>query len=358
MTVLEMHIDFDQSLQQVASNRTTKFLSEEKDWKLNKAMDRFIKLKLKMKLDTQGRPTGGFEVAQMDADAIRTLIVASYDMVPYIIAEDPRRYRCFLPPNYSYLLSDWSHTINLCNGTTSQVAPQIVTETMNITALRQERSSNVNPKFYAAMQIQLGGSVVSIPNDLPYGNSFTGFDAKEDISFLRLYISKLGGWYWERFDDNYWPSYYIFPTTSIQGILPPFINVDGTVTQVLKTKSYPVMHHGGNGNYYDNRLSATDNISGMNSTEYVKSSYYSPISELAHGILYIYKDDSFIVTNVGISYIRKPQPISLYLNTDCELPEEFHRAIVDLAVEDTLADLQSPQGFQMKAGENDRRLLF
>lgn len=352
-----MHIDFDQSLQQVSSNRTTKFQPEEKDWRLNKALDRFIKAKMKPRVDNRGVPTGGFEVNQLDADAIRSLIVSSYDLVPYI---DPttNRYRCFLPPDYSYLLSDWSHTINLCSGTPSVKTPLVIAETMNITALRQERSSAPSPKYYASVQVQLGGNVISIPNDLPYGNNYKGYDSVEDISFLRPMISKLGQWYWERFDGNYWPSYYIFASTSVQGLLPPQINVDSIITQKIITKSYTVNRHGGSGSYYDNRLSATDNISGMNSTEYVKTSYYSPISELSNGILYIYKDDSFIVTDVGISYIRKPQPMSLYLNTDCELPEEFHRIIVDLAVEDTQADLQSPQGFQTKVAENDRRLLI
>lgn len=348
-----MHIDFEQGSQQVAANKTLKYQPEEIDWILNKIMNRFVQSKLKPKVDEKtGRATGGFEVSQLDADAIRTIIVSSYDLVPYI-DQDQRRYRCFLPPDYSYLLSDWSYTTILCGD-----IPQIITENMGITALRQELTSLTIPKFYKNLQIQLGTGLVSIPSDLPYGNSFAGFDDTKDMAFLRLFIQLQGKWYWERFDNIYFPSYYINATTQPQGSLPPFITVDGVTTQVTKVKSYQVTRHKGTGKYFDNRLSATDDISGMNSTEFIKSSYYSPISELSNGILYIYNDPSFIVSSVGISYIRKPQPISLYLNTDCELPEEFHRTICDLAVEYVKNTLENTQGTQLKGVDIERRVTL
>lgn len=352
MVVKEMHIDFEQGTQQVAANKTLKWQPEEIDWILNKQMNRFIQMKLKPKLSERGVPTGGFEVQQLDADAIRTIIVSSYDLVPYI-DQDSRRYRCFLPPDYSYLLSDWSYTTLLCGDT-----PKLLTETMYITALRQDRSIAQQPKYYQNIQVQLGPNVVSIPSDLPYGNSFGGFDAVDDIFTVRPYIQLQGHWYWERFDNLYYPSYYIYPTTNPQGSLSPFVNVDGNITQITKTKTYPVTRHNSIGTYYDNRLSATDDISGMNSTEFIKSSYYSPISELSNGILYIYNDSSFIVSSVGISYIRKPQPISLYLNTDCELPEEFHRTICDLAIEYAKNTLENPQGTQLKGADIERRVTL
>lgn len=352
MTINEFHIDFNQSYNQVASNKSLKFLPEEIDWMLNKGQDRFIKLKMKPKIDERGRPSGGFEVSQLDADAIRTLIVSSYDLVPYI-DQDNRRYRCFLPPDYSYLLSDWSYTTLLCGK-----IPKVTTETMFITALRQDQSTLLVPKYYGNMQVQLGGKVVTIPNDLPYGNKYSGFDSLTDVSFIRPFISLAGQWYWERFDGNYYPSYYINATTSPQGSLPPFIQVDGVTTMNTKTKSYSVTRHSDIGSYYDNRLSATDNISGMNSTEFIKASYYSPISELSNGILYVYFDSSYTVSNVGISYIRKPQPISLYLNTDCELPEEFHRTIVDLAVEYAKGRVENFQGYQQTKADNDNRVVI
>jgi hypothetical protein len=229
---------------------------------------------------------------------------------------------------------------------------------MYITALRQQLSGKTLAPYYTNIQAQLGTSLVSIPNDLPYGNTYNGYDSIRDIDFIRKYISLAGKWYWERFDSFYYPSFYINATTNPQGSLPPSINVDGSSSFVTKTSSYPLVSHGGTGKYYDNRLSATDNISGLNSTAFLKSSYYSPISELSNGVLYVYNDISFTVSTVGISYVRKPQPISLYLNTNCELPEEFHQNICDLAVEYVKGRLNDLPGYQQTRADNDARVMI
>lgn len=352
MTDFEMQIDFMQAMQQVAANKTLKYLPEEIDWIFNKMMDRFIKLKLKPKIDEHGQPTGGFEVSQLDADAIRTLIVSSYDLIPYI-DQDGRRYKCFLPPDYSYLLSDWSYTTLLCG-----TKPSATSETLFVRRLRQDYSGLTAPKYYASIHIQFGDKEVAIPTDLPYGNEYKGYDDKRNISFIRPLISLLGNWYWERFDSFYYPGFYLQTGTSNAVKFNSNIVIDGASFTNAGFDTINVSKHLGTGKYYDNRLSATDNISGMNSTEFIKSSYYSPISELSNGILYVYNDESFIVSSVGISYIRKPRPISLYLNTDCELPEEFHRTIVDMAVEYAKGTLENIQGYQQKAADNDKRVVI
>lgn len=354
MTTKEMHIDFNLKYDQVAANKSLKFEEEEVDWLLTTSQGRFIQSKLKPRVDERGVPSGGFEVQQLDADAIRSIIVTSYDLVPYI-DQDGRRYRCFLPPDYAYLLSDWSYTSLLCEGVP---APTIINETMYVTGLRQDKSPLDTPPYYKSLQVQLSGNQVDVPTDLPMFHRYTGYIEQEDVSFLRPWIAAQGHWYWERFDDLYWPYFYVAATTNPQTTIPPYITVDGTTTSTTKLKSYPVRRHKGTGDYYDNRLSATDNISGMNSTEFIKSSYYSPISELARGILYVYNDKSFIVSSVGISYVRKAQPISIVLDTQCELPEEFHPNIVDLAVEATKGITENFQSWQQKVAENDKRVTL
>jgi hypothetical protein len=355
MTASEMHIDFGLKYDQVASAKTLKFEREEIDWLLTTAQNRFIQARLKPKVDERtGKTTGGFEIDQLDADAIRTIIVSSYDLVPYI-DQDGRRYRCFLPPDYSYLLSDWSYTTLLCP---DDPPPTVIKETMYITGLRLEKSQAPSPPYYGNLQISLGGQLVSVPGDLPYFNSYAGYVELQDIAFLRPWLAKQGKWYWEKFDSFNWPYFFLSTTTNNQLNLPPYITIDGFTTTVTKLQSYPVTRHAGTGKYYDNRLSATDNISGMNSTEFVKSAHYSPISELSNGILYVYNDNSFIVSSVGISYVRKAQPISVILDTQCELPEEFHPNIVDLAVELAKGSVGNIPGYQTKVADNDKRVVL
>lgn len=352
MTPLEMHIEFNRGMQQFAANKTLKYLPEEVDWLLNKAMNRFIQSKLKPKMDEKGRPTNGFEVSQIDADAIRSVIVSSKDLVPYV-DQDNRRYRCFLPNDYAFLLSDWSYTKFLCP---DDIVTQ-ATDTLYITGIRQDISILKSPKYYQTLQVQLGNNTVTIPNDLPFLNEYKGYNQVNEIIFLIPYISLKGQWYWEKFDIYNYPGYYISVSTNPQ-MATALVTVDGNTTTNIKTNKYSLIRHTNSGQYYDNRLSASDNISGMNSTEFIKSSYYSPISELADGILYVYNDSSFIVSNVGISYVRKPQPISLYLNTKCELPESFHWNVCDLAIEMGQGDILSEKGYQTKFADNERRVVL
>jgi hypothetical protein len=47
----------------------------------------------------------------------------------------------------------------------------------------------------------------------------------------------------------------------------------------------------------------------------------------------VYRDKSFIVTKLMVDYIRKPRTISLSLDQTCELADNTHPKLIDLAVE-------------------------
>jgi hypothetical protein len=356
MTPKQMHIEVRQGLQQVASNKTFKFLDEELDLILNKMTNRLIKLQLSQKTDPRGKPTGGFEVSQIGADMIRPLIVSSYSMVPYV--KDGRLYQCFLPPDYSFLLSDWSYTKLICD---EDPAPVVTTDSLYLTALRQDISTAAaSPYYVASFKTTLGGRSVEIPADLMADNNWIGLVKKDQVYELTQFIANKGQWYWELFGGQNMPGYYINVSTNSGQTIGAQSTIDGAVNQNIKQQVMTLDSHRTNENtkYYDNRLMASDNISGLNSTEFYKSSYYSPISELAQGILYIYRGTNFIVSEVGISYIRKANPISISLNTKCELPEEFHSTVCDLAVEYIKGRLENYQSWQQTTADNDKRVII
>jgi hypothetical protein len=81
-----------------------------------------------------------------------------------------------------------------------------------------------------------------------------------------------------------------------------------------------------------NRLIKGSARSNVLKSAFAKSSEDSPVSSVDGNLLRAYNDTSFTVNSLIISYIRKPRKISLALNTDCDLPEEFHSQIVDRTV--------------------------
>ena len=347
-----MHIDVEQQVQQISANRSRAYEPEEIDWVLNKMQTRFIQSKMHRRADG----SGGFELDQLDADSIRTLIVPSYDMVPYI--DDDTRYKCLLPPDYSYLLSDWSYTTAQCNYDSggNLIAPSVSSQTLYIKALRQDYDNNANPPFYPTETVTLGGLTIAIPGALPFGNNYTGYNRLEDVSNLVPFICSKGGYYWQRFENLYYPGYYIAIGTTDTG--SPELTIASSPFSNIQDSTQTYDYHPGTGKYYDKRLTASNRISGLNSTAFYKSSYYSPVSELGNNILYVYKDSSFTVNKVSISYVRKPLPISISLNTDSDLPEEFHQQICDLSVEYILSTIKDVQGAQLKANDNKTRVVL
>lgn len=358
MTISDMHIEVQFQVQKLGSNRVRKYQTEEIDSVLNKMQNRFIQSKLKLRPET-----GGFELSQIDADSIRTLIVPSYEITPYI--DDNTRYKCILPHDYSYLLSDWSYTVQQCdrdaNG--NLVPPQTLTQSVHIKAIRQNYTEKSSAPFYETLIVNLGNRTTTVKlqdqdSDLPYGNTYTGLLRKPEVlSTLVPFIALSGGYFWEKFDNNKYPGYYI--DVNINDTASPSMIIDGTsYTTDIKESVDDYQYHTGQGRYYDNRLTASNRISGLNSTIFYKSSYYSPVSELGNNILYVYRDESFTVTKVGISYIRKPLPISLPLNLSSELPEEFHQNLCDLAAEYILSTLVDEKGKAMKVDDNNRRVVL
>lgn len=352
MNAREMHIEVNQSLQKVAANRTRKFLSGEIDLALNKIVGRFIQSKLRPRKDG----SGGFDVDQLGLDALRTLIVnktldAYYETGSTVIS--------YLPSDYKHLLRDSSTVELLCGQATASTSQ----ETLKIMNLRQPRSGKNTQPYYTSMQVQLGDVTVRIPADLPASNTFNGYEAREDISFLVPFILnrlRANGLevYWERFAGMYTPSSYFVVGNSD---LPEAVNltIDGTDQTLSSVTTKTLIRYISSSTQTSaNRLCAWHTIDALKDAAFFKSSAHSPISELRGDLLVVHHDSSFIVNKTAITYVRKPQTISLLLGTDCDLPEDFHQAICDLTVEYLKGRLGDLQGMQLAESDNERRVTI
>jgi hypothetical protein len=353
MSPRDMHIEVNQSLQVVAANKTHKFEPEEIDWVLNKQVDRFIQSHMRPKSDG----SGGFELDQIGVDALRNLIVTEHELTPYI--DNDRRYKCFLPPDYAYLLSDWSKTTNLCDDEAETTAA-----TLYVNALRQDYSGKSAPKYYESLDVEIKDKAVLIPANLNYGHTYEGYNAKQDIEFLIPWICIKGSFYWERFGPYYYPGYYIRVGSVNTGNFKATIDANASPAPATSVFTNTLSHtlsltrHDGEGTFTENRLTPSNKVNGLMGVPYFGTLHTSPISELSGNVLYIYRDESFTVNVAGISYVRKPFPISLSLNSGSEIAPEFHQTICDLAVEYLKGRLENPVGQQLIERDTSRRVIL
>jgi len=101
MTVQEMHYALEQGLQRIAANAYDYLLNEEKDYWLNRAMERFIKDRAFITGDVKRI---GFEGNQKRLDDIRTLVVQNYEDM-WDTATGAAWFQADLPADYLYLVN-------------------------------------------------------------------------------------------------------------------------------------------------------------------------------------------------------------------------------------------------------------
>lgn len=358
MNVKEMHIETNQGLQKIAANRTRKFFGDELDWLLNKNMERYVQSNVTPKADGNG----GFEVKQFSIDAIRPLMKTGVELPAFIA--DPRRYGAVLPGDYAYLISD--EAVIKLPGILPDMTPEVPIKTdlaRNLLLIPFKRAPNtvpLTPPYYPAATLTINGNIefdlgaYTLAHDTPYTGYSSPYQLDEIISCMLMTLCA-NGWhaYWERVGDQYYPrTLVIVSANTIAGSLSMgAVVTNGTIlTRTVQTADLP------NEPTQDqaNRLTASHIVQNLREVAFYKTQPESPISELQQGILYVYANKTFIVTNMRISYVRKHRRISLVLGTDCDLAPEFHQMVCDLTVEYILGMIANPN-WEVKLKDDMKR---
>jgi hypothetical protein len=81
----------------------------------------------------------------------------------------------------------------------------------------------------------------------------------------------------------------------------------------------------------------------LQSTPYWKSTPQSLLACFVDGTLRIVEPASSIITSSTVIYVKKPRRLSLALNQNSDLPEDYHNDIVDLAVSYIKLELNKPE---------------
>lgn len=112
MLIADMHYDFKQKLNKVDSQKYRNLLIQETDWKLNEAMEVFIKTIAEPRFSNSGL---GVEGNERIIDDLRAVVVEKYQAT--ISRFDNRSYTIALPANYWFLLNaDADGSKGTCSG--------------------------------------------------------------------------------------------------------------------------------------------------------------------------------------------------------------------------------------------------
>lgn len=332
MNVQEMHIEINISTQKIRSNYYRKFLDSEVDWLLNKHVDRFIKDRIKQDTDSLG-----FDATEIDLDALRTLAVLDRQLATFQVETDATRAE--LPGNYSYLIDDFSNTIDKCDKYNYKIASNVQAATLYIYTFPLAQSTLGSGPYYKNMSMQMNSIQVFNAANLPGLYDKTELWAVKDyiLAQCSIYVMNLMQLSPEPTIDFYWETYgtYTRPgsilvvssvrQTGLNQLTIDGTNIDGTESSISKD-FIPAINAG---KLACNRLIRGAMRSRLRTSTFCQTISTSPISAVTGNQLKIYHDNKFIVSKSKVSYIRKPAKINLLLNQNCDIAPEFHQEICD-----------------------------
>ena len=357
----ELHIAVRQGLEKVDSFQDEALFPEEIDLQLNRMQDRYIDTLLDNR----------FEDTQTRLDNLRNLIVrnANLDAIIYASTDEdfePNTVYAILPANYKSLINDRSTVVSssilpLCNDL-GTVGTSTIDEYVAELSFPESQIVAPGPYFYAPEVLVNGSQVYKTPSAIgTFNNENSKFviinDLIQTINENPLLPYNI---YWERYRNTFAKNTFFFVTSdaSFNG-QPVRINIfqsDGTTVDSFTTSNFsgtsyiiynPSSISSSITTQVANRLTEKEDIYNfLNTNTFYGTKKIEPLSVLSNRLT-VYRDKSFIISNITIDYIRKPNQISLPLDQSCELSVTGAREIVDLTIEYLKLTFENPshQGF-------------
>tara|TARA_R110002020_G_scaffold557_1_gene2802 strand:+ start:798 stop:1958 length:1161 start_codon:yes stop_codon:yes gene_type:complete len=386
MNVTQMHLAIQQGVDKINSLQADLLLGEEIDIELNKNMSRFLNTKYG-KNNKYGK---GFEESQKRIDDLRSL-VKEYS-APVIFKE---RYdnnywidQFKLPSDYLYLVNQRSeifvdncdpieYSLDDTNPTAYVVIP--LNNLHNATSIISSLDLIADPSnslLGSAPLSTLTFSTYTYPQNiqqlkddlidpLNWGSGFEIYweqYGQLDYPNSLIVIVDISVWDWFNWDSS---DPVNTNTSLISSVIGQFTGGTGLeddnntiaygeyVEDGLGAKRLPPL--GSTREYALNKFIQQDDIFKLLDDPFNTTKYTSPLTTIRGEYIDIYTSDIFIIDKVKITYIRKPQQISLSLGISCELPEHTHQEIVDMVVSSILEGISDPRykTHQLEVSKNE-----
>lgn len=317
-TIKELHIEIEQRIQQITSNRYGSMPPQFYDMMLNRTAIKYIQSKSNRKTNYKGE---GLEDSMKRVEDFQSLKRETAWLPVLTKDTDTNRGFVLLPSNYLKFISSTSHykyTKNISKTLGSNYSDfknvyYKVYDLDNSTSINGIDISQIKSKFES--DVELPKYLVEYLYDKL--NSIIDPEKSPDIKF---------DVYWEHFNDRYYANNIIITSNS---------NFDNNSAVNYTDKYFKITAD----SYSENDLIASENIrAALNNPYSKKNRHLNPITELINDKLYVYQGQDFCVSEIKITYIKKPRLFSSDLNqmSDMTITPEF----VDMVVSDILLILK------------------
>lgn len=340
-TVQELHIEIEQRIQQITSNRNGSIAPEFIDMVLNRNAIRYVNLKTNRKTNYKQE---GFEDSKKRLEDLESLKVTTT-----LEVRNPKDL-CILPSDFHSLISSTSNYLYSKSkdefGTTESYLSFYylnVNDTIDWIDkignkkwnLKYQTYRENNPAEYTAVLTDQSSDIISS-------------DIFDNVDYLQQALKQAGfNAYWEKIGDIYVPNTLVVITSDKSTVNKFEFYIDDNTIENLTINKVENLKHFFNNTIYSftpTKISPNDLISSEKIPSILqdyygnKNRHLNPIIEIKQGILYVYTNDNFKVKSVDITYIKKPRKFDINRNimSDLTITPEF----MDMVVSDLLLILK------------------
>lgn len=324
MLIQEMHNKIELRLQKMASHAYDWIQSPQVDSYINDTILSFTKNRFNSFSESNKAP---FQKNIKSMEDLKTLVVPGYSLRPYLV-DDGEFFEVELPGDYMFLIEATSLTADKCKYLTGFPTPT----SYNSSASRIAIPYNLN-----SFNVQ-GTSILEIPDGDILTEPTAGFITHNLLQ--NVLNNEVGDLYFINGNE------YLFVRK--QGVSLTPINVTFGLGDTFGALEF--LWSDTARTYYPTddkfsrvrvRVMEQEEFTGYFDHPFAKSVSHSPSGFEYSRFLKIHTGKRFILSNVGVTYIRKPTLVNLSLNVSCDLPEHTHPEIVDRVVLDILETIES-----------------
>jgi hypothetical protein len=339
MLIKEWHIALQQELNKINSALYDVLLPQEIDMAFNKNIEMFINQRYDNK---SNRKQEGFEQSQKRTDDLKSLVRVMKG--PAILGNTfqnsfsyDQRALFVLPEDYRFKVATRVKTST--KGCATSFAPTQSDITYYVYGFDLSAITNYST-FYIK---EPSDNKIFLENSGLGGYTTADFDTFKDIVLDETvaYYKTSNIVFFENFLTYSKKNHILFVTTT-SGTFKYYdgnaeVNVSSLTT--ITEKNYAVQ---GTPNVSSDRAVTHDNVYAMQADPFNSTTFDFPLSFFENDLYYtLYDKDNFVVSEVEMTYIRKPKTVSYYADISCDLPISTHQEIISMTAQYFLEEFEA-----------------